>query len=74
MVWIRTIIMMTCLQIITLEDKHYHVSASTRGFFINHTTEEEFNPKMASPRYSIIIRRNISIVLTCISLVISPTL
>jgi len=39
------------LQIITLEDKHYHVTASTRGFFVNHTTEEEFNPKMASPSY-----------------------
>jgi len=39
------------LQIVTLEEKHFHLTASTRGFFVNHTTEEEFNPKMASPSY-----------------------
>ena len=39
------------LQVITAEDKHYHVTASTRGFFVNHCTEEEFNPKAASPSY-----------------------
>ena len=39
------------LQVITAEDKHYHVTASTRGFFVNHSTEEEFNPKAASPSY-----------------------
>jgi len=39
------------LQVITAEDKHYHVTASTRGFFVNHCTEEEFNPKAAAPSY-----------------------
>jgi len=39
------------LQVITAEEKHYHVTASTRGFFVNHCTEEEFNPKAASPSY-----------------------
>ena len=36
---------------ITAEEKHYHVTASTRGFFVNHCTEEEFNPKAANPSY-----------------------
>lgn len=31
--------------IITLEDKRFHVTASTRGFYVNQTTEEEFNPR-----------------------------
>ena len=39
------------LQVITAEDKHYHITASTRGFFVNHCTEEEFNPKAASPSF-----------------------
>jgi len=39
------------LQVITAEDKHYHITASTRGFFVNQCTEEEFNPKSASPSY-----------------------
>merc|ERR1719188_2243490 len=39
------------LQVVTMEDKHYHITASTRGFFVNHCTEEEFNPKAASPSY-----------------------
>jgi hypothetical protein len=26
--------------VITAEEKHYHVTASTRGFFLNHCTEE----------------------------------
>jgi len=39
------------LQVITAEEKHYHITASTRGFFVNHCTEEEFNPKAASPSY-----------------------
>merc|ERR1719193_1339153 len=34
-----------------MEDKHYHITASTRGFYVNHSTEEEFNPKAASPSY-----------------------
>lgn len=34
--------------IITLEDKRVHVTASSRGFYVNQTTEEEFNPKPAA--------------------------
>ena len=34
-----------------MEDKHYHITASTRGFYVNHSTEEEFNPKPANPSY-----------------------
>lgn len=33
------------LQITTLEDRKFHATACTKGFFINLTTEEEFNPK-----------------------------
>jgi len=39
------------LQVITAEEKHYHITASTRGFFVNNCTEEEFNPKAANPSY-----------------------
>jgi len=39
------------LQVITAEEKHYHITASTRGYFVNHCTEEEFNPKAASPSF-----------------------
>lgn len=33
------------LHIITVEDKRYHLTASTRGFFVNHCTDDVFNPK-----------------------------
>jgi protein TIF31 len=39
------------LQVVTMEDKHYHITASTRGYYVNHSTEEEFNPKAANPSY-----------------------
>ncbi|XP_068246092.1 clustered mitochondria protein homolog isoform X1 [Palaemon carinicauda] len=39
------------LYVVTLEGKHYHITASTWGFYLNLTTEEEFNPKPASPSY-----------------------
>jgi len=39
------------LQVVTAEDKHYHITASTRGFYVNQTTEEDFNPKAANPGY-----------------------
>ncbi|RWS13928.1 hypothetical protein B4U79_14102 [Dinothrombium tinctorium] len=38
------------LYVITLEDKRFHITASTRGFYVNQSTEEEFNPKPASPK------------------------
>ena len=33
------------LHIITCEDKRYHVTASTKGFFVNQSTDDTFNPK-----------------------------
>ncbi|XP_041348382.1 clustered mitochondria protein homolog isoform X2 [Gigantopelta aegis] len=39
------------LYVVTLEDKKYHVTASTRGFYLNQSTEDEFNPKAAQPKY-----------------------
>merc|ERR1712038_1288132 len=37
--------------VVTLEDKRFHITASTRGFFVNQTTEEEFNPRPAPSNY-----------------------
>ncbi|XP_018580275.1 clustered mitochondria protein homolog isoform X1 [Anoplophora glabripennis] len=39
------------LYVVTLEDKHYHISACSRGFYINQSGAEEFNPKPASPSH-----------------------
>lgn len=39
------------LYVVTLEDKHYHISACARGFYINQSTAEEFNPKPATPSH-----------------------
>ncbi|XP_015911172.1 clustered mitochondria protein homolog isoform X2 [Parasteatoda tepidariorum] len=38
------------LYVVTAEDKRLHLTASTRGFYINQTTDEEFNPKPATPK------------------------
>ncbi|XP_035227137.1 clustered mitochondria protein homolog isoform X1 [Stegodyphus dumicola] len=38
------------LYVVTAEDKRLHITASTRGFYINQTTDEEFNPKPANPK------------------------
>ncbi|KAF8763395.1 Clustered mitochondria protein like protein [Argiope bruennichi] len=38
------------LYVVTAEDKRLHITASTRGFYINQTTDEEFNPKPATPK------------------------
>ncbi|XP_015794639.1 clustered mitochondria protein homolog [Tetranychus urticae] len=38
------------LYVVTLEDKRYHITASTHGFFVNQSTEEVFNPKPVSPK------------------------
>ncbi|XP_054711903.1 clustered mitochondria protein homolog [Uloborus diversus] len=38
------------LYVVTMEDKRLHITASTRGFYINQTTDEEFNPKPANPK------------------------
>ncbi|KAK6638065.1 hypothetical protein RUM44_008490 [Polyplax serrata] len=39
------------LYAITLEDKHFHITACTKGFFLNQSTEEEFNPKPYTPSH-----------------------
>lgn len=39
------------LYVVTLEDKHYHISACSRGFYINQSSGEEFNPKPATPSH-----------------------
>ncbi|KAF0755448.1 clustered mitochondria protein [Aphis craccivora] len=39
------------MYVITLEDKHFHITACTKGFFINQSTNEEFNPKPAAPNH-----------------------
>ncbi|XP_054167940.1 clustered mitochondria protein homolog [Oppia nitens] len=38
------------LYVITLEDKRFHLTSSTRGFYVNESTEEEFNPKPSNPK------------------------
>ena len=37
--------------VVTLEEKRFHITASTRGFYVNQTTEEEFNPRPAPSNY-----------------------
>ncbi|XP_063853369.1 LOW QUALITY PROTEIN: clustered mitochondria protein homolog [Scylla paramamosain] len=39
------------LSVVTLEGRHHHITASTWGFYLNQTTEGEFNPKPANPCY-----------------------
>ncbi|XP_034241557.1 clustered mitochondria protein homolog [Thrips palmi] len=39
------------LYVVTLEDKHFHITACSRGFFVNQSSEEEFNPKPSSPSH-----------------------
>ncbi|KAK7087364.1 clustered mitochondria protein homolog [Littorina saxatilis] len=39
------------LYVVTLEDKRYHITASTRGFYLNQSTEDNFNPRASQPKY-----------------------
>lgn len=39
------------LYAVTLEDKRLHITACTRGFYVNQSTDEEFNPKPANPNH-----------------------
>lgn len=34
-----------------MEDKRFHISACPKGFFVNQTTEDEFNPRPSNPSY-----------------------
>lgn len=36
------------LYVVTLEEKRIHITASTRGFYVNQSTDEVFNPKPAT--------------------------
>ncbi|CAM1301374.1 CLUH (predicted), partial [Pycnogonum litorale] len=38
------------LYVVTLEDKRFHITACTRGFYVNQSTEEEFNPRAINPK------------------------
>ncbi|XP_061418058.1 clustered mitochondria protein homolog isoform X1 [Lethenteron reissneri] len=39
------------LYVVTAEDRHVSITASTRGFYLNQSTAEVFNPKSASPSH-----------------------
>ena len=38
------------LFVVTQEDKRFHITSSTRGFYVNMSTEEDFNPVAANPK------------------------
>ncbi|XP_028163527.1 clustered mitochondria protein homolog isoform X1 [Ostrinia furnacalis] len=37
------------LHVVTLEDRHFHITACPRGFYLNQSTEEVFNPRPSTP-------------------------
>lgn len=39
------------IYVVTLEDKRYHITASTHGFYVNQCTQEEFNPKPSGQKH-----------------------
>ncbi|XP_040279427.1 clustered mitochondria protein homolog isoform X2 [Bufo bufo] len=39
------------LYVITMEDRHISITASTRGFYLNQSTAYTFNPKPANPSF-----------------------
>lgn len=39
------------LYVVTMEDKRFHISACPRGFYINQSTDEVFNPKPDNPSH-----------------------
>lgn len=39
------------LYVITMEDKRFHITACPKGFYINQSTDEVFNPKPDNPSY-----------------------
>lgn len=38
------------LYVVTLEEKRIHITSSNRGFYLNMSTDEQFNPKPANPK------------------------
>ncbi|XP_005987552.1 clustered mitochondria protein homolog isoform X2 [Latimeria chalumnae] len=39
------------LYVVTMEDRHVSITASTRGFYLNQSTTYSFNPKPANPSF-----------------------
>ncbi|KAJ8679917.1 hypothetical protein QAD02_015704 [Eretmocerus hayati] len=39
------------LHVVTLEEKQYYLTACARGFFVNQSSKESFNPKPAAPSH-----------------------
>uniref|UniRef100_A0A182FUP9 Clustered mitochondria protein homolog n=1 Tax=Anopheles albimanus TaxID=7167 RepID=A0A182FUP9_ANOAL len=39
------------LYVVTMEDKRFHLSACPRGFYVNQSTDDTFDPRPASPSY-----------------------
>lgn len=39
------------LYVVTMEDKRFHITACPRGFYINQSTEDVFNPKPNTPSH-----------------------
>uniref|UniRef100_A0A182N3Y6 Clustered mitochondria protein homolog n=1 Tax=Anopheles dirus TaxID=7168 RepID=A0A182N3Y6_9DIPT len=39
------------LYVVTMEDKRLHISACSRGFYVNQSTDDVFNPQPANPSY-----------------------
>lgn len=39
------------LYVVTMEDKRYHISACPRGFYVNQSTDDEFNPRPNTPSH-----------------------
>ena len=37
------------IYVVTMEDKKFHITSSTKGFYVNLSTDEKFNPKAATP-------------------------
>ncbi|XP_048478328.1 clustered mitochondria protein homolog isoform X3 [Plutella xylostella] len=37
------------LHVVTLEDRHFHITACPRGFYLNQSSEEVFNPRPSTP-------------------------
>ncbi|XP_013164732.1 PREDICTED: clustered mitochondria protein homolog isoform X2 [Papilio xuthus] len=37
------------LHVVTLEDRHFHITACPRGFYLNQSTDEVFNPRPSTP-------------------------
>ncbi|KAH8279398.1 hypothetical protein KR026_008853 [Drosophila bipectinata] len=39
------------LYVVTMEDKRFHISACSKGFYINQSTDDTFNPKPDNPSH-----------------------